>query len=212
MENLYNLLGVSYTVNNEQLKKAYVALLKKYHPDVFEGNKKQAEDYTAKVNVAYSVLSSPKERLSYDRTIFPESYSKNYYYDDEGNRVPIIKQTQRFLTEAEYDSLPPFSFFNKSKLSEMFEFYRSLTPAQKTERKRRKKQKKIDIKQQRIKEKELQIQSKLQKEKNKINSLDVAPENFEKGRKKLDFAIIIIILLLITLIGLIVVLNILQAN
>lgn len=210
MENLYGLLGVPYTANNEELKKAYLTLLKKYHPDVFDGNKKQAEDYAAKVNVAYSVLSSSKDRLSYDKTIFPESYSKNYYYDDNGNRVAIIKQTNRFLTEREYDSLPAFSFFNKSKLSEMFEFYRSLTPAQKIERKRHKKQRKIDLKQQKIKKKEQYLQSRLLEKKQKINNEKIAKVEFEKSKKKLDFAIIIIFLLIVVLLGLIIILNLKQ--
>lgn len=35
----YDILGVSKDASNSEIKKAYKKLVKKYHPDVFQGNR-----------------------------------------------------------------------------------------------------------------------------------------------------------------------------
>lgn len=68
MENYYKILGVSENVTNEELKKVYRKLAKKYHPDANVGNL-QAEEMFKKVSKAYEVLSDETSRAKYDREI-----------------------------------------------------------------------------------------------------------------------------------------------
>ena len=68
MENYYKILGVSENVTNEELKKVYRKLAKKYHPDANVGNT-QAEEMFKKVSKAYEVLSDETSRAKYDREI-----------------------------------------------------------------------------------------------------------------------------------------------
>lgn len=68
MENYYKILGVSENVTNEELKKVYRKLAKKYHPDTNVGNT-QAEEMFKKVSKAYEVLSDETSRAKYDREI-----------------------------------------------------------------------------------------------------------------------------------------------
>lgn len=62
----YDVLGVSRTATDEELKKAYRKLAKQYHPDLNPGDK-EAEAKFKEVNEAYAVLSDPEKRRNYDQ-------------------------------------------------------------------------------------------------------------------------------------------------
>lgn len=60
----YEVLGISKTANEQEIKKAFRKLAMKYHPDK---NKEQgAEDKFKEINEAYEVLSNPEHREKYD--------------------------------------------------------------------------------------------------------------------------------------------------
>ncbi len=63
----YEVLGVAKTATDEEIKKAYRKLAKKYHPDANPDNKKEAEAKFKEVNEAYEVLSDKQKRTTYDQ-------------------------------------------------------------------------------------------------------------------------------------------------
>ena len=101
----YAILGVSKTATDEELKKAYRKLAKKYHPDANPDNKAEAEKKFKEVNEAYEVLSDSQKRRMYDQfgTADPQGFGGggpfgggNYYsytssgFDDFGDLGDIF--------------------------------------------------------------------------------------------------------------------------
>jgi len=63
-ESFYDVLGVPKSVSQEDLKKAYRALMLECHPD--KNTSEAAQEKAKRVNAAYSVLSDPQKRKEYD--------------------------------------------------------------------------------------------------------------------------------------------------
>ena len=62
----YEVLGISKGASADEIKKAYRALAKKYHPDMNPGDK-EAEAKFKEANEAYAVLSDDEKRSKYDQ-------------------------------------------------------------------------------------------------------------------------------------------------
>src|SRR5262247_1448266 len=69
----YGVLGVKKGASQEDIRKAFRKLARKYHPDV-NPNNKQAEERFKEISEANDVLSDPKKRKIYDKLGF---YSDN---------------------------------------------------------------------------------------------------------------------------------------
>ncbi|MBI5561469.1 MAG: DnaJ domain-containing protein [Deltaproteobacteria bacterium] len=63
----YDILGVQRGASDDEIKRAYRGLAKKYHPDLHPGNKAMEARFK-EINEAYAVLSDQKKRSDYDLT------------------------------------------------------------------------------------------------------------------------------------------------
>ena len=60
----YDVLGISKSANETEIKKAYRKMAKKYHPDVNKAP--DAEEKFKEVQEAYDVLSDSNKKAAYD--------------------------------------------------------------------------------------------------------------------------------------------------
>lgn len=82
MKNYYEILEVNQKASREVIEKAYKVLVKKYHPDQYNGQKQQyAEKKIKEINEAYNVLSDEFLKEQYDSELQKEEmreYEKRY--------------------------------------------------------------------------------------------------------------------------------------
>ena len=76
----YEILGVSKNASQEEIRNAYKKLIKRYHPDLYQGDKKFAERKTQEINEAYDTLSDSTKKYDYDLSITPQNTTTNYSY------------------------------------------------------------------------------------------------------------------------------------
>lgn len=78
----YKVLGVSSDADERQIKKAYRAASKKFHPDkaMMQGiPKEEAEKKMASINEAHEVLSNPELKARFDRGDDPNSQEQQQH-------------------------------------------------------------------------------------------------------------------------------------
>ncbi|MFT0899129.1 molecular chaperone DnaJ [Candidatus Methanoprimaticola sp. MG2] len=63
----YEVLGIAKTATQDEIKKAYRSLAKKYHPDVSTEAKEVAEAKFKEISEAYEILSDEEKRKLYDQ-------------------------------------------------------------------------------------------------------------------------------------------------
>lgn len=89
MKTYYTILGISENASSKEIKTAYKALMKKYHPDVYKGDLKHAEKISSEINVAYDVLGNPTSRAEYDQMLKeqrePKTQQGYSYYNYQQN-------------------------------------------------------------------------------------------------------------------------------
>lgn len=67
--NYYDVLRVDKNASSQDIKNSYKKLIKRYHPDLYPGNKVRAESITRDLNEAYDILSDPDKRAMYDLSL-----------------------------------------------------------------------------------------------------------------------------------------------
>ncbi|MBS3757564.1 MAG: DnaJ domain-containing protein [Desulfobacterales bacterium] len=76
----YDILGVSKNASQDEIKKAYRKLARKYHPDHSGGDKGNEERFK-EISEAYAVLSDAEKRKQYD-TYGSEDFQQRYSQED----------------------------------------------------------------------------------------------------------------------------------
>lgn len=74
----YTILQINQGATVEEIKLAYRRQVKKYHPDIYVGDKKFAEEKTKQINDAYRILTSKNESVNRSRGYTYSTASSEY--------------------------------------------------------------------------------------------------------------------------------------
>ena len=88
MKNYYELLGISQTATEQEIKIAYRKLSQKFHPDKNEGDK-FFEEMFKKIQEAYEVLGNAAQRKNYDLQLAKNTNKQQT--TAKNNFVPVIE-------------------------------------------------------------------------------------------------------------------------
>ena len=71
MKNFYHILGLSFESKPEKslIEAAYKALVKLYHPDIYNGTNKELKRKITEINEAYDTLSNLAKKEVYDKKL-----------------------------------------------------------------------------------------------------------------------------------------------
>lgn len=112
--NPYEVLGVSPNVSDEELKKAYRNLAKKYHPDRYANSPlaNSASEKMKQINEAYDTILEERKRQKSGGRQYDTYYTQNDNYQGGYSQFDDIRQliNENRLDEAEFD-LSDFSDF-----------------------------------------------------------------------------------------------------
>jgi len=85
----YEVMGVTKEATQDDIKKAYRKLAKKWHPDLHPDNREEAEKKFKEVSEAYEVLSDTEKRAMYDRYGFVGDQVPPNYRTSAGGGNPF---------------------------------------------------------------------------------------------------------------------------
>ncbi len=92
-KNYYKILGISAKSDEEEIKKAYRKLAKKWHPDKNQGDK-TAEEKFKEISEAYDVLSDVLKRKKFDDFVKASQQRRTYSYSNKTNYTQTEYETE----------------------------------------------------------------------------------------------------------------------
>lgn len=108
----YKILGVSQSASDEEVKSAYIELVKKYHPDKYVDNplKELAQEKLKEINEAYDTITRQRKSSSSSSTNtgytgnsgYGRSYSSGAY-TYSGSNANIYQQVRSFLAANQHN-------------------------------------------------------------------------------------------------------------
>ena len=117
MIDYYKTLGVEKTATQDDIKKAYRKLARKYHPDM-NTNDKTAEQKFKEINEANEVLSNPENRAKYDK------YGEHWQHGEEYEKA----QQQQYARGGGFGGFRGFEGFGEGNYSneDYSDFFRDM--------------------------------------------------------------------------------------
>lgn len=114
-KNFYEILRVRTTASQEQIKRAYLELIKKYHPDRYSGDKVYAERYTAVLTEAYSILKDPDRRRTYNEQHNINMHPTKKELRREDHNIKKDKRAEKKMPKKNFDQEVSMMYFKNAE-------------------------------------------------------------------------------------------------
>ena len=101
MTDPYKVLGVAPDASDDEIKKAYRALARKYHPDKYRESDLAdlASEKMKEVNAAYEEIQNMRKNGGSSQSRGGNSSQNNYHYANSSSKNPLYNDVRRFLNE-----------------------------------------------------------------------------------------------------------------
>lgn len=109
------MLRVRTNATTVQIKKSFLELVSKYHPDVYEGDKTYAERYTALLTEAYTVLKDPEKRFDYDLKHNINTRPTSRELRKEDRQIRRQQKEERYFTGKNYEQEMSMKYFKNTE-------------------------------------------------------------------------------------------------
>jgi len=93
MKDYYAILGIAPSAEEVVIRAAWKALSQRYHPDRYVGDVSKANARMVEINEAYSILSDPIRRQTYDKSRSGCEFRSKLDTDSTANWTLIPRQT-----------------------------------------------------------------------------------------------------------------------
>jgi len=103
IKDYYALLGVSPGASQEEIKRAYRSLAKRYHPDKNRGDP-ASEEKLKEINEAYQILGDRGKRREYD-FLFQRPRKHYIFVEDDGMKADPVWQSSQAATDMDLINL-----------------------------------------------------------------------------------------------------------
>ncbi len=94
----YDILGISRTAEDAEIKKAYHQMIIAFHPDKYQGDKQFAADKTQEIIDAYKVLRNPIKRNIYDNQLNAQNAAENRARNQKDTNTGTSDHSQKAKT------------------------------------------------------------------------------------------------------------------
>lgn len=101
----YSVLGLTPDASDEEVKRAYRALAKKYHPDMNPGDAHAAEMMN-KINAAYDQIKNPQPRTNTQQRQYQDDPFAGWYrqgYQQSWAQADPMEAARRYIFVQEYE-------------------------------------------------------------------------------------------------------------
>ena len=124
--NLYQILEINNNSNEQEIRKSYLRLAKKYHPDKNKDTDSQKKFHS--INYAYNILINKETRNKYNEMNFLNKHSFHTFLDkifSNNLKTEELKSFGITITNNDYDYLQNklLNIINNFNLSDLFSFF-----------------------------------------------------------------------------------------
>ena len=101
----YSVLGLTPDASDEEVKRAYRALAKKYHPDMNPGDQHAAEMMN-RINAAYAQIKNPQPRINTQQRSYQADPFAGWYrqsYQGAWSEADPMESARRYIFVQEYE-------------------------------------------------------------------------------------------------------------